>query len=130
MQQAQIVWHTTFANEIKVIPGIGLTPAQITATVADNLWLIYLLQAWVPAARVWSTTVTNTLAEAQSGDSSTPMVLPVYVVPALPDGAVPVNPGALTRIFALVQDIKNSGKCSDKDAATLGIVGSIQPGPD
>jgi hypothetical protein len=58
------------------------------------------------------------------------MVLPVFVAPALPNGAVSVNTGALTRIFAQVQDIKNSGKCSDKDQATLGIVGSAQPGPD
>jgi hypothetical protein len=130
-QPAQIIWHTTFANEIKIIgPGIGLAPAQIAATVADNLWLIYLLQAWLPSTRNWSTSGTNAMAEAQTGDGTKLMVLPVYVVPALPDGAVPVNTGALNRIFALVQDIKNDGKCSDKDQAALGIVGSQQPGPD
>jgi hypothetical protein len=130
-QPAQIVWLTTFANEIKVIgPGIGLSQEQIDAAVADCLWLIYLLQAWLPSTRVWSVTGTNTLAEAQTGDGSSLMVLPVYVAPALPDGAVAVNTGALNRIFALVQDIKNGGKCSDKDQATLGIVGSQQPGPD
>ena len=33
-QPAQIVWHTTFANEIKVIgPNIGMTPEQIAALV-------------------------------------------------------------------------------------------------
>jgi len=107
-----------------------MTPAQIAALVADNLWMIYLLQAWLPSTRGWSITGTNTLTEAQTGDGSALMVLPVYVVPALPDGAVPVNTGALNRIFAAVQDIKNGGKCSDKDQATLGIVGSQQPGPD
>ncbi len=127
----QIIWHTNFANEIKLIgPGIGLTPEQIAAIVADCLWLIYLLQSWLPSTRTWSITGTNTLAEAQTGDGSTLMVLPVYVAPALPDGAVPVNTGALNRIFAAVQDIKNGGKCSDKDQATLRIVGSEQPGPD
>ena len=101
-------------------PGIGLTPAQIAATVADCLWLIYLLQAWLPATRNWSITGTNALTEAQSGDGSALMVLPVFVAPALPDGVAPVNTGALNRIFALVQDIKNGGKCSDKDAADPG----------
>ena len=111
-------------------PNIGLTPAQIAATVADNLWMIYLLQAWLPSTRNWSTTGTIAMTEAQTGDGSALMVLPVYVVPALPDGAAPVNTGALNRIFALVQDIKNDGKCSDKDALALGIVGSQQPAPD
>jgi hypothetical protein len=130
-QGAQLVWYMTFANEIQVIgPGLGLTAAQIKAIVADCLWMIYLLQSWLPATRNLSQTGTNTLIEAQSGDGTELMVLPTFVAPALPDGAVPVNTGAQNRIFALVQDIKNGGKCSAKDQATLGIVGSAQPGPD
>lgn len=130
-QADQIVWLTNYANQIKVLgPGLGLTPAEIQAIVADCLWLIYLLQAWLPATRNWSQTGTNTLAEAQTGDGSTPMVLPVYAAPVLPESTTPVKPGALTRILAQVQDIKNDGKCSDKDAGTLGIVGSDQAAPD
>jgi hypothetical protein len=48
----------------------------------------------------------------------------------LPVGTLPVNTGALNRIFALVQTIKNSGKCSDTNAGILGIVGDDQSGPD
>jgi hypothetical protein len=130
-QADQIIWLTNYANEIPVIgPGLGLTADEIKSIVADCLWLVYLLQAWLPATRNWSTTGTAAVAEAQTGDGTKLMVLPVYVAPALPTGAVPVNTGALNRIFAQVQDIKNGGKCSDKDAATLGIVGSTQPGPD
>jgi hypothetical protein len=130
-QPKQIIWLTSYANEIQVIgPGLGLTPDEIKAIVADCLWLVYLLQAWLPATRNWSQTGTNALAEAQTGDGTKLMVLPVYVAPALPTGAAPVNTGALTRIFAQVQDIKNGGQCSDKDQATLGIVGSAQSGPD
>ena len=58
------------------------------------------------------------------------MVLPVFVTPALPAGATPVNTGALLRIFAFVQLIKDGGKCSDTNADILGITGSAQPGPD
>ena len=98
-QNDQIVWLTTFANEIQILgPGIGLTPAQIAAIVADCLWLVYLLQSWLPATRNWSQTGTNTLAAAQTGDGSALMVLPVYVTPALPNGATPVNTGALLPI--------------------------------
>ena len=130
-QNDQTVWLTTYANQIQILgPGLGLTPAQIAAIVADCLWLVYLLQAWLPAARNWSFTGTNTLAEAQTGDGTKLMVLPVFVAPALPNGAVSVNTGALTRIFAQVQDIKNTGKCSPQNAGILGIVGSAQPGPD
>jgi hypothetical protein len=130
-QADQMVWYTTFAREIQVLgPGLGYSAAQIAAIVADCRWLIYLLQEWLPAIRNWSQTGTNTLIEAQSGDGSALLVLPTFVPPPLPDGLVPVNTGAQNRVFAEVQNIKNGGKCSDKDQATLGIVGSAQPGPD
>jgi hypothetical protein len=130
-QTDQIVWLTKFANEIMVLgPGLGYTAAQIAAIVADCRWLIYMLQAWLPATRKWSQTGTNTMADAETGDGTTLMVLPVFVAPLLPDGAVAVNTGALNRIFAVVQDIKNGGKCSLTDQATLGIIGSAAVGPD
>jgi hypothetical protein len=128
---AQILWLTNFANKL---PGLattlGLTPAQVAAAVADCLWLIYVLQEWLPAAHKFSLTATKAATEAQYGDGTVPMVLPDFGAPALPTGATPVNPGALYRVFALVQDIKNSGKCSDANATALGIVGTAQAGPD
>jgi hypothetical protein len=130
-QPAQVLWHTTFGNEIMVLgPGLGYTAAQIAAIVADCRWIIYLLQAWLPATRKWSQTGTNTVADALTGDGTTLMVLPVYVAPDLPDGAVPVNTGALDRIFGVAQDIKNGGKCSETDQAKLGILGTAAVGPD
>jgi len=98
--------------------------------VVDCGWLVYLLQAWLPSTRNWSQTGTKAFAEAQTGDGSALMVLPVFVPPPLPAGVVPVNTGALNRIFALVQDIKNSGLCSDTNAKILGIDGNNQPAPD
>ena len=51
----QIIWLTNYANEIQVLgPGMGLTPDEIKSIVADCLWLVYLLQAWLPATRNWS----------------------------------------------------------------------------
>ena len=58
------------------------------------------------------------------------MTLPVFTAPALPTGVVAVNPGALNRLFALIQLIKDSGKCTDTIATNLGILGSAQTGPD
>ena len=130
-QNDQILWLTNFGGKLPGLAGdLKLTLDQVKAAVADCGWLIYLLQFWLPATRQWSQTGTNALAEAQTGDGTGLMVLPVFVAPALPTGVVPVNTGALTRLFALVQTIKNSGLCSDTNAGILGIVGSAQPGPD
>lgn len=130
-QPAQIVWQTTFGNEIQILgPGLGYTAAQIAAIVADCRWIIYLLQAWLPATRKWSQSGTHTVADALTGDGSKLMVLPVYIAPELPEGAVPVNTGALDRIFGVAQDIKNGGKCSETDQAKLGILGTAAVGPD
>jgi len=127
----QIIWQTNFANRLPGLASIlGLTPAQVAAIVADCMWLIYVLQEWLPAAHKFSTGATQAADEAQFGDGSALMVLPTFTAPALPTGATPVNTGALYRIFAVVQDIKNSGKCSDTNANLLGIVGTAQPGPD
>ena len=131
VQTDQIVWLTNYANQIQILgPGLGLTADQIKASVADCLWLVYLLQSWLPATRQWSQTGTNALADAQTGDGTGVMVLPVFVAPPLPAGVVPVKTGALNRIFAQVQAIKNGGLCSDTNAGILGIVGSADPGPD
>ena len=128
---AQIIWLTNFANKLPGLAAtVGLTQAQATAIVADCMWLIYLLQEWEQAAHNFSIAATNAVFEAQFGDGSALMVLPTFDAPALPTGATPVNTGALYRIFAIVQTIKNSGKCSDTNAGVLGIVGTEQPTPD
>jgi hypothetical protein len=127
----QIIWLTNFANRL---PGLavtlGLTAAQAAGIVADCMWLIYVLQEWVPAAHKFSTGATKAADETQYGDGSALMVLPTLTAPALPTGATPVNTGALYRVFAVVQTIKKSGKCSDTNANLLGIEGAEQAGPD
>jgi hypothetical protein len=130
-QADQIIWLGNFANKLPALAAVlGLTAAQISAAVADSGWLSYVLQTWLPAGRKWSLACTDAVAEVQTGDGSVLMALPVFTAPALPAGIVPVNTGALTRIFALVQTIKDSGNCSDTNATNLGIVGSAQTGPD
>ena len=130
-QNDQIVWLGNYSNKLPALTAtLGLTAAQVTATVADCGWLGYVLQTWLPTGRAWALSGTDAATDAQTGDGSTLMVLPVFVAPALPAGVAPVNTGALNRIFALVQTIKDSGKCSDANATNLGIVGTTQTGPD
>jgi hypothetical protein len=130
-QNDQIVWLTNFSTKLPALAAaLGLTAGQVTNAVADCGWLIYVLQSWLPAGRAWALATTDAATDAQTGDGTALMVLPVFAAPALPAGVVAVNTGALTRIFALVQSIKDSGKCSDTNATNLGIVGSAQTGPD
>jgi hypothetical protein len=55
------------------------------------------------------------------------MSLPVFTPPA---GGVPVNTGALKRIFKIVQDIRNTPACTDTIASDLGMIGSELGVPD
>jgi len=125
----QVNWLVNWINKL---PGygatVGLSPAQITATTGDAGWLVYVLQSWLGATRTWAEACTNAVTEAQSGTGMAPMTLPVFTAPALPAGVAPVNPGALTRIFAVVQAIKPA--CTDVIASNLGIVGSEKSAPD
>ena len=111
-------------------PTLGISQAKCDAIIADCGWLIYILQAWLPAGRAWSLATTDAVNDAQSGDGTVLMALPVFTAPALPAGIVPTNTGALDRIFAFVQAIKDGGKCSDTNATNLGITGTAQTGPD
>jgi hypothetical protein len=115
---------------IAFISTLGLTAPQVTAAVADCGWLVYVLQTWLPAVRTWAQAGTDAATEAQTGAGTAALALPVWTAPALPTGVVAVNPGALTRIFALVQLIKDGGKCTDAMATNLGILGTAQTAPN
>ena len=49
-QGDQVIWLQNFGGRIgSFATALGLTTAQITALVADCLWLVYLLESWLPA---------------------------------------------------------------------------------
>lgn len=127
----QITWLENFRNKLSgYATALGLTSGQVSAGVADARWLIYVMQSWLGAGRTWSLACTDAVAEAQSGDGSALMVLPVFTPPTPPTGVVAVNTGALDRIFALVQTIKDSSGCTEAIATDLGIIGGAQTAPD
>ena len=130
-QADQITWLVNFANKLPgLTAALGLTAPQVTAAVADCGWLAYVLQTWLPAVRTWAQASTEAATEAQTGDGTAALALPAWTAPALPAGVAAVNPGALIRIFALVQAIKDSGKCTDDLATNLGLLGTAQTAPD
>ena len=126
----QILWLVNFNLKLAShATALGLTPAQVTAILADCAWLIYVLQSWLTAVRNWAQSCTDAANLAQTGVGGV-QVLPVFPVPAVPTGTVPVTLGALTRIFALVKQIKEGGKLTDDIATDLGITGSVVTPPD
>jgi hypothetical protein len=101
-QGDQITWLMNFALKILARgAALGLTPAQINAIVADCLWLIYLLQSWLPEVRTWAQGCTQSLAIAESGNPGAAQTLPAFTGPPLPGANAPlpatvaVSPGAL-----------------------------------
>jgi hypothetical protein len=124
----QVSWLGNFRGKL---PGyataLGLAPATVTAIVADCAWLIYLLGSFLPEVRTLSQAGTNAVNDAQNGTGNSPMTLPTFTPPA---GGTPVAPGALNRIFALVQIIKDSPGYRDPIGEDLGIIGSEKGGPD
>ena len=127
----QYIWLTNLNNKLGGYATVlGLTTGQVSAAKADCGWLLYVLQLWLPAVRTWALAGTDVATDAQTGTETDAMILPVFAAPALPTGVVPVAPGALNRIFALVQLIKDGGKCTDAIATDLGLIGSAQSAPD
>jgi len=130
-QSGQIVWFQTFSGKLGGYATVlGLAAGTVTAAVADCLWLVYLLEQWLPAVRRWAQSCTDVVAAAQNGAGSTAITLPAFTAPPLPTGVTAQPPGSLTRIFALVQSIKDSGKCTDAIATDLNIVGAADARPD
>lgn len=135
----QIVWLTNFFNKlIGHAPALGISQLICAAAVADARWLIYLLGSYQPAQRTWGKSNTDMIREAQIGTGETVMVLPTFNAPPLPpaDAAaglpavVPVKPGALKRIFSLIQVMQEAPGYVDSIATDLGTLGTQVSGPD
>ncbi len=135
----QIIWLTNFFNKlIGHAPALNISALICAAAVADARWLIYLLGTYLPAQRTWGKANTDMVRAAQTGTGTVVMTLPAFNAPPLPGAdvgaglpaVVPVLPGALTRLFSLVQVMQESGGYSDAIATDLGTVGSEVTAPD
>ncbi|MBL9113479.1 MAG: hypothetical protein JNJ83_00615 [Verrucomicrobiaceae bacterium] len=135
----QIVWLTNYSNKIGGYTAVlGLEALKVAATIADARWLVYIMGSWQPAAKAWAKACTDAVKEAQFADSGALMVLPVFTPPPLPPAdagaglpaVVPVNAGALDRIFSFVQVIKQSPGYTEAIASDLGTTGTEAVTPD
>lgn len=124
----QVTVLVKFINNLpKYATALGLAPAQIAGALADAAWLVYILQSWLPAVRGFSKSATDAATAGQTGDGTALQALPVFTPPA---GGTPVNTGALTRLFAVIQVLKNNPACTDTIADDLGILGTQKTATD
>lgn len=122
---AQVGWHDNFSSKLGgYAAALGLAAGVITAAVADSRWIMHVLGSWLAQVRAFAPACTDAVREVMGGEGEDPFVLPVFTPPALPAGVAAVPPGALERIFALVQIIKNSAGYTEAIGTDLGIVGA------
>jgi hypothetical protein len=135
----QIIWLTNFFNKlIGHAASLGVDPAVCAAAVADVRWLIYLLGSYLPAQRTWGKANTDFIRAAQTGTGDSVMTLPAFNAPPMPPAdapnnlpaVVPVKPGALKRIFSLIQVMQEAPGYTEALATDLGTLGTEATGPD
>jgi hypothetical protein len=124
----QAIWLGNFRTKLPDhATALALAAGTVTAAQADCDWLIYLLGTWLPAVRTFGESSTSAITEAESGTGGAAQVLPTFTAPA---GGTAVHPGALDRIFNLVQTIRINPACTDVIANDLGLFGTAQGEPD
>ena len=131
----QIVWLENFHNKLAAYQAVlPLTAAQVAAGIADARWLIYILVTWLPAVRSFAQSCTEIANAALTGPGGAPQALTIFTPPAPPSvpapAVVPVAPGALDRIFALIALIKDSAGYTPAIGQDLELIGSAKNTPD
>ena len=132
----QILWLTNFFQKLPAYAAtLGAAPAQQASIIADCRWLIYVLGSWLPAVRAFAPACTDAATAAQTGPGTSLSALTTFTAPPLPaagnglPAVVPVFTGALDRIFAFVQTIKDSAAMTEAIATDLGVIGSTTGTP-
>ena len=126
-------WFGNYGTQLVLANAIlNLPAADVAASVADARYCEYASGQWLTAVREFGPACTSALQDLYEGPAGTPFVLPAFTAPALPAGVTAVLAGALLRIFAFVQIIKNSPHYTEAIGLLLGIVGPEEtpPPPD
>lgn len=128
----QIAWNQNFLTKLPDYETLlNLTGAHVDACVASLKFLNYCLTAWLVAVRDFGPASTSAIQLLQYGSGPDAVVLPTFTAPALPAGVASVPPGALVRLFDLVQLIKKSPGYTEIIGKDLDIIGpdSVLPDP-
>ena len=124
---AQVIWLTNYAGKLTAHAlALNFTAAQAAATVADAKWLLYVLGAWLADVRTFAQGATEYIELAQTGLSGgSQFPTPVFTSAAIPAGTVPVQAGALARIFQFVQALKDATGYTTAIGEDLGLIGAL-----
>ena len=126
----QILWLINFYLKLpNYETRLGLPPAHVDACVASCKFLVYVLGEWLTAVRTFGPACTQCVDLLENGSGPGPIVLTPFTAPALPDQVAAVPPGVLTRLFALVQLIKDSANYTPDIGKDLGIIATESPAP-
>ena len=118
-------WLANFADKLpQYAEVLKLSADEVATCVADCRFMMYVRLQWLPAVRAHGLAATATLSTLDTGEGTNLVALPVCSVPQLPQGVGPVLPGALDRLFGLVQRIKNNVAYTESIGQALGIVGT------
>jgi hypothetical protein len=120
----QVNWLDNFSVKLPIHgAAVGLAAGDITAAVNDAKYGNYLLGTWLSAVRAFAPSTTEAVDGALTGTGTTAIALPTFTAPALPTGVTAPLPGVLTRLFALIGQIKKASGYTETIGADLNIIG-------
>lgn len=124
----QVNWLDNFSVKLPIYATtpLGLAAPDLAAAVNDAKWVNYVLGTWLSAVRAFSPSTTESVDAALTGEpneDNDPIDLPGFTAPALPTGVTAPPPGALTRLFNFIANLKLNKGMTDAIAVDLGIVG-------
>ena len=121
---AQVLWLRNWALKLEEHgPTLGVAALTVTDRALDARRTAHVLGEYNTTVRELGPAVSAFQQDQCYGPEAGVLALPTLTPPAVPVNAGPVKAGALNRIFALCQVIKNSGTYTEQLGLELGVLG-------
>ncbi len=119
----RIVWLSNFRTKLPLhATTLGIATTEVTATIADIDFYVWLLQTWNPA--VQNDALEATAYKVLIGTGSGTVLVPLPTAAVFTQPPAVRLPGVLPRLFMLVQRIKLSTGYNEAIGQDLDIIGS------
>jgi len=121
-EPAQVVWLGNFGGKLPTHgPTCGVAAGEITDTVADVVFLVWVLNVWNPAIQHDALEATKYRDLIEDGSGAT---VPVPAASTFTSPPAVRPPGVLTRLFNLVARMKLASGYTVPIGTDLGIIGA------